>query len=643
MSLLITSSAEFDETNQMGVAMPFQYRNNLKNPLEIPPNSEIAVESIKLERQAVLDYGNSNTTNFWFGERLASSASYDTQTSYFIPSTNDILGSKSPAEFADEFTLLLKDVYSLHPDIASDKITVTIKTDATTGAFAGFLYQIPQAGTKPTSAVPPAGVELSEISGSPATWDGTTLAAGEEDCFAQLLPQGSEGGPLSLHSGSLTFTGLNSASTTVVGLSRPFCFNKDRGEFQGWAGNDQLNSFDDDSPFGACVGKKGLGTYREVFMDYALVCDPVDGISIHNYKVGVEGGLPRMEEIQYYNKNAGALNINNAPNSSFATGARLEAAKIGPVTFTVTNEKVQISVSGKLLVDVITTNSASYKDQVPAPTSIANWKMYPTVYLTDKSDSVNITNYSCRTDSNIHKNYPENSWIARTKIQTLLPLVRDDSQQDLIKAGTSQEFTPPWNDAFNWNQIVYNRMIMRPLTSNLASQVIRNYKGLESNSIMEDYENIFIMGPNDRYIDRRIQSWQANSANVLGFEPFSININSGMITGAYDGASFSSVVKPKTTSRQSSFVRVPTLTHETYNMNTGAPSKILYQVPRFDNSGAETGALYFQNGDKTFIDLKNAASLRVTDLDVHMVRKDERFVDDLTGSTEIVFIVRQKR
>ena len=46
MSLLITSSAEHDETNQMGVAMPFQYRNNLKNPLEIPPNSEVAVESV---------------------------------------------------------------------------------------------------------------------------------------------------------------------------------------------------------------------------------------------------------------------------------------------------------------------------------------------------------------------------------------------------------------------------------------------------------------------------------------------------------------------------------------------------------------------------------------------------------------------
>ena len=144
MSLLITSSAEQDETNQMGVAMPFQYRNNLKNPLEIPPNSEVAVESVKLERLPLLDYGNSNTTNFWFGERLTSNASYDTQTSYFIPSTNDILGARSPADFAEEFKELLQEVYSLHPEIDSVNIAVNILHSDTDGSFKGFQYQIPQ-------------------------------------------------------------------------------------------------------------------------------------------------------------------------------------------------------------------------------------------------------------------------------------------------------------------------------------------------------------------------------------------------------------------------------------------------------------------------------------------------------------------
>lgn len=641
MSLIITSSAEYDETNQMGVAMPFQYRNNLKNPLEIPPNSEIAVESIKLQRQAILDYGNSNKSNFWFGERLTENASYENQTSYFIPSTNDLLGSKSPAEFAEEFKVLLQEVYSLHPEINAKSIEVNIKTDDTTGEFKGFQYKIPQFGSDATSIVPPDTTEVSEISEVAAVWDGTRMIASGDDCFVQLLPQEAEGGPLSLHNGSITYSGISETDNTIVGISRPICFNKARGEYQGWAGNTKVNSFDDDSPFGACIGKKGLGDYGEVFMDYALHNNGTD-IRLYNYTVGAESNIPRMEEIIYYQKNDGALAIGNSDNSSFATGAPLASSKIGDVTFTVTNEKVEISVSGQVVVAVNTFDSASYKDQIPKPVTIGNWKMYPTMYFADSGDSVDIDNYATRTNSVYYKNYPENSWIARTKIQTLLELGRGDSQYELALSGTSQAVTEPWNDAFNWNQSVYNRFIMKPLTDSEDTQVIRNYKGLTGNSILEDYENIFIMGPNDRYVDRRIQTWQANSAQVLGFEPFSINQTSGMTHGAFDGASFASVKAPKATSRQSSFVRVPTLTHETYNFNTGAPSKILFQVPRFDNSGAEVGALYFQNNDKTFIDLKNASPLRVTDLDVHIVRKDERFVDDLTGSTEVVFIVRPK-
>ena len=645
MSLIITSSAEYDETNQMGVAMPFQYRNNLKNPLEIPPNSEIAVESIKLQRQAVLDYGNSNTTNFWFGERLANDDAYDKQTSYFIPSTNDLLGSKSPAEFAEEFKVLLQEVYSLHPEINAKSIEVNISTDSTTGEFKGFQYKIPQFGAAATSVVPPAATELSEISNSTGSWDGTTLSAGEEDCFLQLLPQEDEGGPISLFNGSITYSDIGTAQDVIVGLSRPFCYNAERGEYQGWEGNNQLNSFDDDSPFGACIGKKGIGEYGEVFMDYALHSDGTD-IKLYNYKVGAEGQIPRMEEIKYYENTDGALSVGNGSNSSFATGTPIPSASMGDVTFTIENEKITISVSGNTVVQSVSFESASFKNQIAAPTSIANWKMYPTVYLAANGDSVDITNYATRTNSVYYKNYPENSWIARTKIQTLLDLGRGDSQANLVIAGTDQQITAPWNDAFNWNQSVYNRPIMKPLTSNTATHVIRDYNGIQNNLIGESsrrYENIFIMGQNDRYIDRRIQTWQANSAQVLGFEPFSINVDSGMThSGGYHGASFTSVKAPKATSRQSSFVRVPTLTHETYNFNTGAPSKILFQVPRFDNSGAEVGALYFQNNDKTFIDLKNASPLRVTDLDVHIVRKDEKFVDDLTGSTEVVFIVRPK-
>ena len=42
MSLLITSSQTKDNTNAISIERPERYTNHLKNPLTIPPNSEIA-------------------------------------------------------------------------------------------------------------------------------------------------------------------------------------------------------------------------------------------------------------------------------------------------------------------------------------------------------------------------------------------------------------------------------------------------------------------------------------------------------------------------------------------------------------------------------------------------------------------------
>ena len=96
-------------------------------------------------------------------------------------------------------------------------------------------------------------------------------------------------------------------------------------------------------------------------------------------------------------------------------------------------------------------------------------------------------------------------------------------------------------------------------------------------------------------------------------------------------------------SEHSTFIRVPTLNHKTFNFGTGNPSKILFQVPRFDNAGTDSGALFFQNADKTYIDLNNMTDTMITDLDVQFVRKDEKFAKDLTGSSEVVFSVRNKK
>lgn len=640
MSLLITSSSQPGETNQIGIAVPYQFRNNIKNPLTVLKDSEIAVESVKINRIPLIDFGPAQVANFWFGERLLADQ-LDTSISYFIPNDAIVQGSKSPSDFSEEFKNVLQNAYSLHPEINSQAIDVTVLT-GTDGQFAGFRFNIPQVGAAPSDTVPDPGTrteEYTEISQGLLDWDGTTLEADGDEVTGQLLPIGAEGGPIGLNGGTLVYDNLDFSTGITVGLSRPVTLVKtDTG----------LESQDFDTLFADTSAlNQGIGATDESFMDFAA--ELFNGeLKLYHAVTDTSTGSARtvMSEIVYYNKSAGDFNIPNGDNSDFiTTDAPIPSASITDITFTVTGEKLKVSCSGKTVVDVVKFNSASFKGQIPKPIGQTCWKMYPTVSLFNSGDAVDITEYKCRTSSTIFNNQPENSWVSRCTAPVVLGLNGDFvDHRDQLDAGAVT--LSPWNNAMMWPSVVDTRpcyIINNADSQNASSAVVRAYKGITGGAIIEDYENIFIMGPSERYMPRAIQEWQPNTGPQLGFQSFAINPDSGMVNGAFDGASFVSAQRPDMTSAQSTFVRVPTLTHETYNFGTGNPSKILFQVPRFDNSGAETGALYYQNSDKTFIDLKNATDFKLSDLDVQMVRKDETFAKDLTGSTEVVFIIREKK
>ncbi len=96
------------------------------------------------------------------------------------------------------------------------------------------------------------------------------------------------------------------------------------------------------------------------------------------------------------------------------------------------------------------------------------------------------------------------------------------------------------------------------------------------------------------------------------------------------------------------FVRCPTLTHQSFNMGKGIPSKIIYQIPRFstaDNNAGRVGAgeLYFEPAQMTYLDLNNPSPLTFNDLTLEIVDKNEIYAKDLTGATTIVLHFRQKQ
>jgi hypothetical protein len=115
----------------------------------------------------------------------------------------------------------------------------------------------------------------------------------------------------------------------------------------------------------------------------------------------------------------------------------------------------------------------------------------------------------------------------------------------------------------------------------------------------------------------------------------------GSANGSFT-ASFVSAGAPATTSDRAAYIRVPTFTNESFNGATGNQSKILFQVPKFDNAGNATGALQFQAQDRLYVDLKNAADINMTDVNVQFVGSDEQFAKDLTGQSSVLFHIRPK-
>jgi hypothetical protein len=96
-------------------------------------------------------------------------------------------------------------------------------------------------------------------------------------------------------------------------------------------------------------------------------------------------------------------------------------------------------------------------------------------------------------------------------------------------------------------------------------------------------------------------------------------------------------------SASSLFVKVPTLTAQSYNFCKSVPSQILYHLPRFTNAGKAYGELFFEVSEKTYIALGNTHEVPINELEVMMVNKNERVAKDLTGATVVVLHIRSRR
>ena len=66
-------------------------------------------------------------------------------------------------------------------------------------------------------------------------------------------------------------------------------------------------------------------------------------------------------------------------------------------------------------------------------------------------------------------------------------------------------------------------------------------------------------------------------------------------------------------------------------------------MPRFDNSGNETGGLYFEPHEKTYLALNNTDELLINSFDVDIVYDNETLCTALSGKTIVCFHIRPQK
>lgn len=394
---------------------------------------------------------------------------------------------------------------------------------------------------------------------------------------------------------------------------------------------------------GYCEGGD-LSIYDD-FYDYVVYSEQLDGVSGEYYlrvghsstnEVTFDENKPiSMNEVIYYDNGDGS---DFASNTRWSAGDLVQSGtngynlsrnwgKLDTIRFELNGEEMIISVitheeegADDNLDPGVPVILASYTDALLKsgtainylkPCATTSWCMTPKVMIRNVGRSIQTVKYDGRKME--HKNTelavsdPRGNWFAR--------MLKNGTPKYAIDVDTRY-------NQFMWD--VNNDYVQ----NNMKSSVPRQY---------EDYRFITLLGNgNPHYKDTS----RANMQGRLGH-------SKAILKSAKDLTvhTFSSDDIPNLMDRSSCFVRLDNFTQTTFNSGTGRPSRILYQVPRFDTSNRESGnALFYEPHQRTYVKLNNSEPLSLNELHLSLCDSMERLADrGIVGKTVICLHFQQSQ
>ena len=642
MSLLITSNETNDGGNapvNVGINRPYDYINNFSQPLNIPANSKIAVQSVKINKEGGIQINQANAQfGLYFGDKTLN-ADGDIPMDYYTETIKytrmNYWGNKNQTFTIDEFAKQLEiacNNATFNPALQSSALTgggatVSVLRDATTNDFEGYTTTFTQSTSASlTNNISDMdfvdGTTQTEYIGG-GTWNGGAGTITQDNATGSCYMIG-KGGPISNQNGVFTVSFKNAGPEWIVGLSRYADIGAD---------------LEDQSPIYWAFG--GEGGMSDVYFDYSIcsVLDEDDGkyylrvfetTGGHDYNAPGQFINTEEEEFEYWDvgipATTGAL---TGPIEIFTESASYTVAKISKITFKVSNEKIVLDIASDDDTSAsytLANGAQSAKINNLTPCNANRKFLYPKVCMPRDAYGDYLTVETWNGD-------PPDGFIYGDKRDSVGAYPNRGSVIPNDHDWWCKLYWTGIGGQFEYGQSLDSRYMMIPdnTTGGPAANGSYTQHGINaSGGLAGDFvlvlANVESMGWKP--------SAQLNAGSLLGFSGFSTVDASTKVNLIQ---TFESTTIPPMVSTNSLFVRLNNFTQTSFNCMTGSPSKILYHLPRFTNSGEEFGGLFFEPSEKVYVALNNPAPLVINDLSISVVNVNETLANNLTGKTVVCF------
>ena len=632
MSLVITSNTPNNDIQETtaGINKAFSYTNHLQGTLRIPKESQIAVQSVKLNKDgnAMLNKYNSKF-GFFFGRADAAwligpdgveqdiySNSLMIPAFILPPEDRERNMSLSTDDLATQIQKSFRKVLNCpnlcetDDDLVNPGVKVIPIRNASQQGFTGFEWKIQQTPSASATSRSASWTNFNELGQGLAT---VSVPAGTPGPGTEILNTTTDricvvgtDYPLSLTQGTFncslgTHKDGDDYEEFSIGLSR--CNGKDTGDPG------------DQAPF----YWSHVGTKDGIFFDWRVCSvENVDGEhDIRVYHSVFDGDLNKFTEVEfeYWNNYAGP----RVPwGGQGQDGMTWEGEEFENVKFIINNERVTLLLEGsqgdKLITDGNGGGDEGNHNLKPVgPTT--RW-LFPKLILAD-GKQMTVRSYS-GLDVVVSAGVP----YEYGKCQDLDWYNERNCDGDLRECEILDNSLISYYNNFN---------VM--VKSDLVKEQIGTTLGLMNCAAR------IVTAPTDEYYLGEIG---LNTQYIFGYRNQG---NAAPETGDNGGALmiFKSSSVPVLVSKESIFVRLKNFPITSVNFSKAAMSNILYHVPTFSNSGAETGSLHFEPSEMVYLDINNTEDLFISTMEVDMIFGDETLATGLSGKTTVVFHIIQKK